>query len=69
MCVCVRVRARVCMCARACMCVSERERHTQREFCPLSGFRYTGILRPVPVCRTEATRIGSLGITAAYRQP
>ena len=52
---------------------TERERETEtereREFCPLSGFRYTGTLRPVPVYRTEATRIGALGITAAYRQP
>ena len=45
-----------------------RERQREREFCPLSGFRYTGTLRPVPVYRTEATRIGALGITAAYRQ-
>ena len=68
---CVRARACVCVCvcARACMCVSVRERDSEREFCPLSGFRYTVTLRPVPVCRTEATRIGSLGITAAYRQP
>ena len=35
----------------------------------MSGFRYTGTLRPVPVYCTEATRIGALGITAAYRQP
>ena len=47
----------------------ERESDREREFCPLSGFRYTGTLRPVPVYRTEATRIGALGITAAYRQP
>ena len=55
----------VCVCA----CVRVRERDTEREFWPLSGFRYTGTLRPVPVYRTEATRIGALGITAAYRQP
>ena len=35
-----------------------RERDREREFCPLSGFRYTSTLRPVPVYRTEATRIG-----------
>ena len=35
----------------------------------MSGFRYTGRLRPVPVYRTETTRIGAIGITAAYRQP
>ena len=73
MCVCACVCACVCVCARACMCVRvrerERERETKREFCPLSGFRYTGTLRPVPVYRTEATRIGALGIAAAYRQP
>ena len=71
MCVCVRACACVCVCARVCMCVRVRERETEREreFCPLSGFRYTGTLRPVPVYRTEATRIGALGITAAYRQP
>ena len=68
-CVCVRVRACVCVCARACMCVRVRERNREREFCPLSGFRYTGTLRPVPEYRTEATRIGALGITAEYRQP
>ena len=67
-CVCVRVRVCVCVCVHvhACACVRERDR--EREFCPLSGFRYTGTLRPVPVYRTEATRIGALGITAAYRQ-
>ena len=68
-CVCVRVRARVCVCTCMHVRVRERERQRQREFCPLSGFRYTGTLRPVPVYRTEATRIGALGITAAYRQP
>ena len=47
----------------------DRDREREREFGPLSGFRYTGTLRPVPVYRTEATRIGALGITAAYRQP
>ena len=47
----------------------ERERERERELCPLSGFRYTGTLRPVPVYRTETTRIDALGITAAYRQP
>ena len=66
-CVCVCVCVRVC--ARACMCVRVRERDREREFCPLGGFRYTGTLRPVPIYRTEATRIGALGITAAYRQP
>ena len=69
MCVCACVCARACVCAPACMCVRERERDTEREFCPLSGFWYTGTLRPVPVYSTEATRIGALGITAAYRQP
>ena len=72
-CVCACVCARVCVCTRACMCVRVRERETERErereFCPLSGFRYTSTLRPVLVYRTEATRIGSLGITVAYRQP
>ena len=65
MCVRACARARVCVHVHACACVRDRE----REFCPLSGFRYTGTLRPVPVYRTEATRIGSLGITATYRQP
>ena len=67
--VCVRVR--VCVCARAYLClrVRERERDSESEFCPLSGFRYTGTLRQVPVYRTEATGIGALRITAAYRQP
>ena len=72
-CVCVCACVCVCVCARACMCVRVRERETERErereFCPLSGFRYTGTFRPVPVYRTEATRTGALGITAAYRQP
>ena len=68
-CVCVCACARVCVCARACMCVRVRERDRDRDFCPLTGFRYAGTLRPVPVYRTEATRIGSLGITAACRQP
>ena len=64
-CVCVRVRVCVCVCVHvhACACVRERDR--EREFCPLSGFRYTGTLRPVPVYRTEATRIGALGIITA----
>ena len=71
----VCVRARVCVDVHACACVRERERERERErarereFCPLNGFRYTGTFRPVPVYRTEATRIGALGITAAYRQP
>ena len=69
MCVCACVCARACARVCACMCVHVRERDREREFCPLSGFRYTGTLRPVPVYRTEATRIGALGITAAYRQP
>ena len=63
----------VCVCVHvheyACACVWERERQKEREFCPLSGFWYTGTLSPVPVYRTEATRIGALGITDAYRQP
>ena len=54
-------------CSRTTIFVRERDR--EREFCPLSGFQYTGTLRPVPVYRTEATCIGALGITAAYRQP
>ena len=71
MCVCACVCACVCVCT--CMhvraCERERETEREREFCPLSGFQYTGTLRPVPVYRTEATSIGALGITAAYRQP
>ena len=78
MCVFVRACARVCVCARACICVPvrERERETERQrdrererVLPLEWVRYTGTLRPVPVYRTEATRIGALGITAACRQP
>ena len=53
--------------SHAAIFVQERDR--DREFWPLSGFRYTGTLRLVPAYRTEATRIGALGITAAYRQP
>ena len=68
-CVCACVRVHVWVCARACMCVRVRERDREREFCPLSGFRYTGTVRPVSVYRTESTRIGALGITTAYRQP
>ena len=55
--------------SRAAIFVRERETERKREFCPLSGVLYTGTLRPVPVYRTEATRIGALGITEAYRQP
>ena len=55
--------------SRAAIFVRETEREREREFCPLSGFLYTGTLRPVSVYRTEATRIGALGITAVYRQP
>ena len=67
-CVCVCVCTRVCVCVcTACVCVHMRDR--EREFCPLSGFRYTGTLRPVPVYLTKATRIGALGISATYRQP
>ena len=74
MCVPTCARVRVCVHVHAYACVWEREteridREREREFCPLSGFRYTGTLIPVPVYRTEATRIGALGITAAYRQP
>ena len=75
--VCVCVRVRVCMCVCTCVHVRacerererQREREREREFCPLSGFWYTGTLKSVPVYRTEATRIGALGITAAYSQP
>ena len=67
--VCACVRARVCVCTCMHVRACERERQREREFCPLSGFRYTGTLRPVPVYRAEATRTGALGITAAYCQP
>ena len=55
----------VCVCVRVCMCMHVRACEREREFCPLSGFQYTGTLRPVPVYCTEATRIGALGITAS----
>ena len=58
---------RVCVCVCVCVCVTEREREREREFCPLSGFRYTGKLRPV--WYTGFARIRALGITAVYRQP
>ena len=45
----------VCACARACVCARACMCVRVRE-------------RPVPVYRAGATRIGALGITAAYRQ-
>ena len=53
------VSACVCVCVCTCMHV----RASETEFCPLST------LKPIPVYRTEATRIGALSITTAYCQP